>query len=203
MPCPNHPQVYEPLAACARCSNAFCADCLVPLGGLPYCASCKAEVVEDLAAGVPSGAFELASISSRLVALILDYLVVSLPAVAVALVLAISFGVFDFQKPNPNAILLQLFVTGLSFFQIGAWILYEGLMLSVRGQTLGKRAVRIKVVGAGGGPITRGQAFGRAGIRQLISMFCFIVDYALVFGRERTCIHDMLARTRVVKWPYE
>jgi len=203
MPCPNHPQVYEPLLVCARCSNAFCADCVIPIGGLPYCAGCKAEVVGDLAAGVPAGRMEFASISSRLVAMILDYLVVSVPLIGLAVVGALSFGGFNLDKATPDVILFQLFITLLSFAQIGVWIVYEGVMLSLRGQTVGKRLVRIKVVSAGDGPITRGQAFGRAAIRQLISMFCFIVDYVLVFGQERSCIHDLLARTRVVKWHYE
>ena len=81
--------------------------------------------------------------------------------------------------------------------------IFEGsyeIRLARDGQTVGKRALRIRVVSADGSALTTRQAFGRASGRQLLGLIpCFsLVDYATAFGRERTCIHDMLAKTTVV-----
>ena len=72
-------------------------------------------------------------------------------------------------------------------------IVYEGLMLGARGQTVGKMALKIKVVAETGETVTSGQAWGRA----LAKMIPFAQLVAL-FNNDRKGIHDMLARTRVV-----
>jgi uncharacterized RDD family membrane protein YckC len=82
-------------------------------------------------------------------------------------------------------------------------VAYEGLMLSLmKGQTLGKKMLNLKVVTAEGNPISRGQAWGRALIRQVFGLVpCLgILDYLVAFGAERTCVHDILAKTRVINW---
>lgn len=202
MPCLHHPQIYEPLAPCARCGGPFCDDCLVPVDGLPYCVGCKLEILADLLAGVTLGRAELASVGSRFVALFLDGLLIGLPAVAVAFAIAIPTDLFNLEKVAQEGTIGIVFQLLYTFLYVGGWILYEGLMLARGGQTLGKRALRIRVVSADGSPLSRRQAFGRAAGRQLLGLIpCFsLVDYATAFGRERTCIHDMLAKTSVVTW---
>jgi uncharacterized RDD family membrane protein YckC len=205
MPCPNHPQIFEPLVRCERCSISYCLDCVVPIAGFPHCAACKAEVLADLAAGVTLGhlgGLDLASIGSRFAALFVDGLLIGLPAVALAFAIAIPLGFFSLEKTMAEGAIGLFFQLLYTFLYLGGWILYEGLMLSRNGQTLGKKALRIKVVSADGGDLTRGQAFGRTAGRQLLGLIpCFsLVDYAMAFGQERTCIHDMLAKTRVVNF---
>ena len=53
MPCKNHPFVEDRLTRCSRCAEAFCPDCIVEIGGLPYCLDCKTESMRDLRSGVP------------------------------------------------------------------------------------------------------------------------------------------------------
>ena len=48
-------------------------------------------------------------------------------------------------------------------------VLYEGLMLASGGQTVGKKAMKVKVVTAEGSDITTGQAWGRAASRQILA----------------------------------
>jgi uncharacterized RDD family membrane protein YckC len=82
---------------------------------------------------------------------------------------------------------------------LGVPIVYEGLMLQRRSQTLGKMALGLKVVTPEGRSIGRGQAWGRAALKILLGS-CMGIDYIpALFTRERTCFHDMLARTRVVR----
>jgi uncharacterized RDD family membrane protein YckC len=55
------------------------------------------------------------------------------------------------------------------------------------------------VVQAGGQEISGGQAWGRAVVRGLFVSFLSIINYApAFFTKEKTCIHDMAAKTRVI-----
>lgn len=203
MPCKNHPAVEGPLWQCSRCGNPFCLDCVVQIGGQTYCADCKSEAMRDLRAGVSVHQLELASVGARFVAIFIDSLIISIPLVLV--ILAVVFGIIGVgQGQDPPDEVIGGLMIGLQlvmmFLVMGIWILYEGTMLSRGGQTIGKKIMKLKVVTPEGNEITRGQAYGRAAIRQLISLFCALVDYAPALGQDKTCIHDMAAKTRVVVW---
>jgi uncharacterized RDD family membrane protein YckC len=204
MPCKNHPLVEEPLVRCARCGEAFCPNCIVEIGGSPYCAVCKGEILGDLRAGRPAAGPELASIGRRFGAIFLDGLILGLPLGAVVLGVFASLGLFSGISAG-KAPDLGLFWAMEGVLFLGAfvsWVLYEGLMLRRSGQTVGKKAMRIRVVSAEGSPLSPGQAFGRAALRQVLGIVpCLgLVNYLTAFGEQRTCIHDMVARTRVINW---
>lgn len=55
MECRNHPGV-EATGRCAGCAEAFCSNCLVEIGGKPYCASCKTLSANPNAAVMPEEA---------------------------------------------------------------------------------------------------------------------------------------------------
>jgi uncharacterized RDD family membrane protein YckC len=201
MPCKNHPSVEGPLWQCSRCGDPFCIDCVVQIGGQTYCASCKGETMRDLQSGLSVHQLEMASIGQRFTALFIDGLIVGVP-MSLLFVAVILGGVMG-GKNTPEDLVggfVVLAQFGLSFLFMGVWILYEGALLSRNGQTLGKKIMKLKVVTPEGNEITRGQAYGRAAIRQLISLFCAFIDYAPAFGQDKTCIHDMAAKTRVVVW---
>ena len=89
---------------------------------------------------------------------------------------------------------------------IGFLIVYFAVnssFLIKRGQTLGKMAVGIKIVDAETGEIPN---FARTGllrygasyiIGQLIPLFG-LVDILFIFGKEKRCVHDLMANTKVV-----
>jgi uncharacterized RDD family membrane protein YckC len=204
MPCKNHPLVEEPLVRCARCGETFCPNCIVEIGGSPYCAVCKGEILGDLRSGRPAAGPELASIGRRFLAIFLDGLLLGLPLAAVVFGVFASLGLFsgisEGKAPDPALFWAMEGVLFLGAFV--SWVLYEGLMLRRAGQTLGKKAMHIRVVSAEGGPLSPGQAFGRAAMRQVLGIVpCLgLVNYLTAFGQQRTCIHDMVARTRVITW---
>jgi uncharacterized RDD family membrane protein YckC len=202
MPCPNHPAVAVGLDRCERCGGVFCPDCFVVLMDAPYCAPCKAELIRDLRSGLEPGALDLGSIGRRLVALWVDGFLTSMASYALLIPLMIVLvgagGAAAAEADEPNA--LAGFV-GLLFYPIALGIpfVYEGWMLALRGQTLGKIALGVKVVTPEGGDISRGQAWGRAGLK-IIFASCLGITYIPAFmTRERTCLHDMMAGTRVVR----
>lgn len=204
MPCKNHPLVEEPLVRCARCGEAFCPNCIVEIGGSPYCAVCKSEILGDLRAGRPATGPELASIGRRFGALFLDGLILTLPLTVVLVTILAMLGLLgsDARGRPPDFALILAFEGMIFLVQLVSWVLYEGLMLRGGGQTVGKKAMRIRVVSAEGSPLSPGQAFGRAAMRQVLGMVpCLgLVNYLTAFGEQRTCIHDMVARTRVITW---
>ena len=187
MPCTNHPSIEGPLWQCSRCGRPFCMDCIVQIGGQTYCADCKAEAMRDIRSGVSTARLELASMGRRFVALFIDNLLVFMPIWILFMAVAIPMGLFAGEQSEEQLTWLLVglqVVLGLGMLVI--WILYEGTMLSRGGQTLGKKWMGLKVVTPEGNDITRGQAYSRAAIRQVLYIFCFIIDYLPAFGQERT-----------------
>jgi uncharacterized RDD family membrane protein YckC len=185
MICRNHVDVSEGVRRCNRCGSTFCSDCLVDVGGAPYCATCKTEQLLDVRSGV-SGVLDLASIGRRFGASFVDGLITGIPAIIFILVI---FG--------------TLAQTGSRFASPLFWIpsvlavVYQASMLQARGQTLGKMALKVKVVRPDGSDISGGQAWGREVSRAFLG-FLYILDYLpALFTKDRRTIHDMLANTRV------
>jgi uncharacterized RDD family membrane protein YckC len=200
--CKNHPDVVDNLTQCSGCEEYFCSDCLVQLKGKMLCGHCKGEAVKDIQSGVPVGGSDLvlATIWARFVALFVDGLVMMIPVVGVTFGLTfLLVGAVIETDQRQLTIVFQLLIGLLATIP---FIVYEGLMLSSRGQTLGKMAMGIKVVTPEGQDITAGQAWGRAVIRHLLNMFRLLgalINYLPAFGKERACLHDRIMKTRVIK----
>ena len=194
MSCTNHWEVIEGLQNCSRCALPFCGDCLVTIGGNVYCAQCKQERMLDVASGV--AAMQLASRGRRFVAQFVDGCIYLIPFV---LLLFLFFPIASLSNMARGVLPpgFRLF----SYAGAAIFVMYEALMLAERGQTLGKMIMHVKVVRADGSDISRRQAWGRAIVRALMFSFLAILNYLSAFlTRERTCVHDMAAKTRVVNW---
>lgn len=191
MLCRNHIDVAEGVRRCARCGSPFCPDCLVEISGRPFCATCKSEQLLDVRSGVDRSQMQYSTILRRFGAIFLDSLLIVVPMYAI-------MGVFIFvpatrgQEPNPLFNLI-----GIPFALLS--LAYEGLMLQYKnGQTLGKMALKVRVVRPDGSPISPGQAWGRVVMRTILGCL-WIVDYIpAFFTPEKTTLHDMVAGTRVV-----
>lgn len=185
MICRNHVDVSEGIRRCARCGATFCRDCLVDIAGQPYCATCKTEQLLDVRSGVQRGVLDLASIGRRLLAYFVDSILLNVVNSLLGFVLGLATAKSTDSSPG-----FILFSVLLSIVLI---VGYDALFTAARGQTLGKMALRIKVVSEDGSDVSTGQAWGRA--------FAKLIPFAVVvalFNKERKGLHDMLARTRVV-----
>jgi uncharacterized RDD family membrane protein YckC len=199
MPCKSHPEVLEGLVTCARCAETFCRDCVIELKGSPYCAVCKEEQVKDVQSGADNSLLNLASIGRRFGALIIDGLILGIPLVVFTVFITLSSVKSGGMVDNDSTMGLQLLIQ-IGYLVVG--VLYEGMLLMSRGQTLGKMALRIKVVTPEGRDISGGQAWGRPLARYLMNMVPFLglVDYLFAFSKEKTTLHDRIAKTRVINW---
>ena len=199
MICRHHADVSDGVRSCARCGAPFCKDCLVEIQGQPYCATCKSEQLLDVRSGVDRTALDLAGTGRRCVAQLLDGLFMLVPLGY------FSVGIFAGGNPYKGSALLPC---GIFFYLVigfGMSILYEAMFLSyVGGQTLGKKAMRLKVVSRDGSDVSAGQAWGRAlgrGLFEFLSIPGFLFDYLPAFFTvQRTTLHDMMAGTRVIRW---
>jgi len=110
------------------------------------------------------------------------------------------------------AIVLTLVFSSTNLFLIGnlltwaallALVVYQLYLLSLTGQTLGKRWLNIKVIrldtGQNGGFVTN--VLVRIFLNSLLGVgICYIiVDPLFIFRGDRRCIHDLIADTQVVK----
>ena len=181
MICRNHVDVSEGVRRCSRCGSTFCRDCLVEIGGAPYCAMCKTEQLLDVRSGV-SGPLDLATIGRRFWAYLADLFLLYV----VNFFIGFALG----AAARGNAAPVLTCVSAL--LSITVTIAYDALFVAARGQTLGKIALKIKVVSETGADVTTGQAWGRA----LAKMIPFSQIVALF--NDRKGIHDMLAHTRVI-----
>jgi uncharacterized RDD family membrane protein YckC len=133
----------------------------------------------------------LGGLGRRLLARIIDGALVSV-------VCGLVFGwLVDWRSRSGEAVLSLAF--GLVY-----WV-YESLMLSHDGQTLGKKAVGVRVARLADGAVpVPGEAWGRAAVYTLPAMLCcglwVVADGGwCLFDRPfRQCLHDKSVRTVVV-----
>lgn len=182
MICRNHVDVSEGVRRCSRCGSTFCRDCLVDIGGRPYCATCKTEELLDVRSGV-SGPLDLATIGRRFLAVLIDGVILYIANAAIGVGIGMAMRHGGTQALGCVSILTSLVLN----------IVYDASLVAASGQTLGKRALKIKVIAETGSNVTTGQAWGRA----LAKLIPFAALVAL-FNKDRKGIHDMLAHTRVV-----
>jgi uncharacterized RDD family membrane protein YckC len=191
MLCRNHIDVALGVRRCARCGTPFCPDCLVEISGRPYCATCKSEQLLDVRSGVDRSQLQYATILRRFGAVFVDGLLVAVPMYAL-------LGVLIFVPASQGQPVNPLFnLIGIPFALLS--LAYEGLMLQFKnGQTLGKMALKVRVVRPDGSPMSTGQVWGRVVMRTVLGCL-WIVDYIpAFFTQEKTTLHDMIAGTRVV-----
>ena len=120
-----------------------------------------------------------ANFGQRLVAAIIDGIIVGVVGIILQLVIGRGFG---------GLVSLAL---GVGYF---GWL--EG---SASGQTVGKRAMSIRVYDArGGGAIGTGRAIGRYFARWLSAIPCFLGYFWMLWDGEKQCWHDKLVGDYVV-----
>lgn len=95
-----------------------------------------------------------------------------------------------------------------AFFVVG-WVVFlilNGYLLLRRGQTIGKVAVKTKIVDLSGNLPNFGKllvlryfVLGLVAQIPIIGGLAGLVNVLFIFGKERRCVHDYIAGTRVVE----
>jgi uncharacterized RDD family membrane protein YckC len=144
---------------------------------------------------------QLASRGKRLAAAIID-IIIFLPLV---IIIASPLGLIDTEvtdEPPPFDLeqTLQLFIIGQVLF-----LLVQGYLLHSRGQTIGKVLLKIQIVATNGDMLGLGKLyFVRYFVFSLLAQIPVIgavvalANILFIFGKEKKCLHDRLAGTKVI-----
>jgi len=135
----------------------------------------------------------LATRWSRLGARLLDGLIVMLGATPGAAMYVLNGSKLEMTP----IMLIAVGVLGISIYQ---WV-----RVVQSGQTLGKRALNIKVVKNDGSPvgfvdgiILREWVVAFMGVIPFIGRFIQLIDWLMIFGADQRCLHDQIAKTKVI-----
>lgn len=90
---------------------------------------------------------------------------------------------------------------------LGALIVLQAVLLSLRGQSFGKILTGIRIVRVHDGSqagfvhafLLRGVIPGAIELIPVLGGLFWLVDVCFIFGDERRCVHDLIAGTKVVK----
>ncbi|MFD7500565.1 RDD family protein [Streptomyces sp. NPDC059850] len=150
-------------------------------------------------AGMPP----LATPGQRFVARLIDGLVLgAIWTVALGMTGALQYGMEHPGEQDLGKVMGGLLITMAVYFG------YEGAMLARSGQTLGKKAMRIRVAMLSDGNIPGGQGWVRAAVYTLPgllipvlvgTLFWVVNAVSLLWDKPfQRCLHDKVARTVVV-----
>lgn len=146
--------------------------------------------------------FELKNASrlSRLGAAIIDMLII----ITLMVPLGYSLGAFDYiqtqEQPSMSTSLIMAAFGFIVFFAI------NGKLLAANGQTVGKKAMSIRIVALSGDFVP----FKELLLKRYLPYFGFpyvpyiggvlnLINVLWIFGKQSRCIHDFIAGTKVVE----
>jgi uncharacterized RDD family membrane protein YckC/predicted RNA-binding Zn-ribbon protein involved in translation (DUF1610 family) len=142
----------------------------------------------------------LATPGSRLAAVLIDGLI-QLP---VLLVLAVGITLID-----GNLAVIGIALIGLSAILILVIGIYQLVIISTDGQSIGKRMMKIRILkyeddsnpGFVHAVVLRAFVNGLIGGIPFVGPIYALADLLFIFGEEHRCLHDLIAKTKVVDTP--
>jgi uncharacterized RDD family membrane protein YckC len=146
-----------------------------------------------------TGELELASRWNRLFAAIIETIIM----MCVTLPLMFFTGGFDGMSTGTQPSFI--YTLGMSVVSWIVFALINGKFLLANGQTIGKKAMEIRIVDiAGNVPVlntllTRYGVYFLPGLIPVIGGLFSLINVLFIFGAEKRCLHDQIAKTRVVK----
>jgi uncharacterized RDD family membrane protein YckC len=186
------------------------ADTLVWREGMPawqpYSAARAATPASLPAAASPVPAVRYGGFWIRFVAHIIDSIILGAVGgiLLVPMFLLMSgMGAAWSDNPSPDAFaaFFPLMFGGFGLLILigaGVHLAYEVYFLSTRGATPGKMVLGLKVVRAGGGPVSAGLAAGRF-FAEILTGMTLTIGYIIAgFDTEKRALHDHICGTRVI-----
>jgi uncharacterized RDD family membrane protein YckC len=150
----------------------------------------------------PAAGIQLADRGTRLGAAMIDGLIllvmVYLPIIIGAFLGGLTRGLND-QSSGLGSLGIGVVLACVGFI---IWLAFTIKYLRDNGQSIGKKACRIKLVRRDGSPVSISRVIWLRnllnGLLGLIPLYG-IIDVLLIFGNSRRCVHDHLADTIVIK----
>jgi uncharacterized RDD family membrane protein YckC len=162
---------------------------------------------QAILADAPPAQLELASRWARLGAKCLDGLAVGAVVMVFGIGAAVFLPLLSGRHRSDTAALAFAVAGGLGLFlALLALVVWNCVWLKRYGQTVGKRALGIRIVRTSGEPATLGRIFllrflpvTLLGAVPILGNVLTLVDILLIFRDSQKCLHDQFADTIVVK----
>jgi len=183
-------------AVCAECGGVFNIQDTIAYGNARVCAKCKPVFIQKLAEGarINTGQMVYARFFTRFAAVFLDGVILGIVNAGIGLVSGIAFA-STVRQPTGGFIVFQIIIT---LINMCIAVTYETVLIAKYGATLGKMALKIKVVTAEGGQVSYLLAFGRYFAKILSSLTLLIGFIMAAFDDEKRALHDRICNTRVI-----
>ena len=185
------------VGGCLCCGRYLLPGQSVDVAGNAICADCKPVYIERLREGdLPAapGALPYSGFWMRFVARAADYTLLTI--VEALLIGTVMLWILRRSSVNSSGSMQFVGYTTLLGLLLSG--VYEIVMLSRRGATVGKFLCHMRVVNADGSTIRTGTAIGRF-FAGLVSRLTLGIGYAMAaFDGEKRTLHDRMAGTRVI-----
>jgi uncharacterized RDD family membrane protein YckC len=177
---------------CVECGKVFPEDEMLQYEGAWVCGACKPIFFQRIKEGVaPKGAFAYASVLKRFVAIFIDGLLIDI-VVLPLIIFTVGFQGITHAGLSPGVSAL------IYFFEYAVPATYEIVLIGMFGATVGKMAMKIKVVTPDGGHISYARSTGRYFAKMLSGIILFIGYLMAFWDEEKRALHDRLCKTRVI-----
>ena len=141
-----------------------------------------------------------ATVGSRIAAIIIDSIIILIVLGIIAIPLGISAMLFSGMGGLTNFAPNFAFIGTFTVLNFVLWILYFTYFEGSSGQTLGKKALGIKVVKETGKKLTYGDSFVRTILRIIDSIGFYILGLIVILvSQKKQRIGDLAVHTIVVK----
>jgi uncharacterized RDD family membrane protein YckC len=128
---------------------------------------------------------DYASVGSRIVAIMLDHLILGIIAAIIALPLGLRAALFSLPVRGPAGLMRGAVLAPLGALNFFLWLLYFTYFEGTSGQTLGKRIMGIKVVRESGEQLTPIDAFIRTIFRIIDGFVLYLIGFMLIMVSEK------------------
>ena len=153
----------------------------------------------------PGQSDNTASRGKRLAAVCIDWFIMILCLTPVVEYLGLRELVESYQPGQTPVPMTTELVLKMLAFQYGIFLLLNGFLLQHYGQTIGKRAMNIAIVDLEGRRVpllnlilNRYVSQWALGLISGIGALLRLVDWLFIFRDGNRCLHDHIARTRVI-----
>lgn len=146
-----------------------------------------------------TGELELASRWNRLFAAIIDTIIMLCVTIPLMFFTGGFDGISTGQQPG------FIYTLGMSLISWIVFALINGKFLLANGQTIGKKAMEIRIVDLEGNVPVLNTLLARYAVYFVPGLIPFagglfsLVNILFIFGEEKRCLHDQVAKTKVVK----
>jgi uncharacterized RDD family membrane protein YckC len=189
---------------CHECGKLVPAEDTMQINGLTICAACKPIYLQKMREGtLRAGGPRYGGFWIRVVAKIIDSLIIGIPVMIIYLIAVFGFGFQMFGSqggPQDFATLFASLGIQLAAQFIGVVLggFYNVFFVVKYAATPGKMAVGLRVLTADGQQLKVGRAIGRYFAEMLSGMICYIGYIIAGFDDQKRTLHDHMCNTRVV-----